>query len=274
MLKKRQDIVKAAVKQESGVEKARDRVVRQIQQMLSAYSAEVRVMILDPKRFKSGDVTFQKASKLIAELAEVLNDTGLDAVVNGYLDEYEQLNEQVKDYFDGAGLSTELSGVSEKSLQTYIGYSEDLLVDTVQRRMVQPLQEAIFQGVFAGRTTEQLMDDIGARLDTVDAVQFESLVEENMRRYQRALTAETAEEVGLLIYEYVGPDDEITSDQCRAILHGGDHGVPAMYLKEEITIDMVDGLKDNPMVAGGHYGCRHKFMPVTEAYARSQGWEE
>lgn len=106
--------------------------------------------------------------------------------------------------------------------------------------------------------------------------QAEVMVNDAFASFQRAVLVETAAAVDLEIFVYIGPDDDITSDQCVEMLHVDKHGAEGMLYKEEITPDLHPNLAKygrNPLIGGGHPNCRHHWSPVTVDYAVSEGFE-
>lgn len=274
MLKRREDLVSSVLGQTKQADEAKTRLEKLIKKLYKDTNSRLLALLRNPK-LVSGDkrISLAVATRIMKELDKVVTEAGMDAVINGYLDEFEGLSEQVEKYFKKLGVAPQLANSSQEALKAYVRFSETQLRNLADRKLKEPLQEALFQGVFSDANRSDLVNNLETVADNLSTAQLEVLVDETFNRYQRALTVETAEDVGLEIYEYVGPNDEITSDQCREILENAPHGVSGMYYKDEIGVDMADGLEEDPLIAGGHINCRHKFMPLTLDYAKSQGFE-
>jgi hypothetical protein len=89
----------------------------------------------------------------------------------------------------------------------------------------------------------------------------------SMMGFNRTVTKAKAEEAGLNLFIYMGPDDKVTRPFCHELLQKK----PAIYTSEEIDgMDNDQGLSVS--VYGGGYNCRHQWRALTEQKARSLGW--
>jgi hypothetical protein len=75
------------------------------------------------------------------------------------------------------------------------------------------------------------------------------------------------------MFMYFGPNDKVTRPTCREILMSAPHGIPGMFYRDEINVNMAAGLIANPMTAGGGWNCRHKFLPVRHSDAKAMGFQ-
>ena len=124
----------------------------------------------------------------------------------------------------------------------------------------------------AKSTASQAIANITQLETTLTPRQVTTLVTDSFGQYQRAVTAQKADTLGLEIYWFTGPLDRITSEQCRFLLTINRHGVPGMLYKDEISADLHPELQGDPLIMGGHWNCRHKYMPVTADFAQEQGF--
>lgn len=85
--------------------------------------------------------------------------------------------------------------------------------------------------------------------------------------FYRTVTSKKAEEVGLSLFLYIGPDDKVTRPFCRHVLERD----PAIYTRREIE-QMDNGQGLDVMTSGGGYNCRHHWRPVSEDYAKELGY--
>ena len=99
------------------------------------------------------------------------------------------------------------------------------------------------------------------------------MVEDAFAGYQRTVQAEVADNLGMEIFIYIGPADQITSEQCTAMFNVNLHGVPGMLYKNEITVNLHPKLRRDPLIGGGHPRCRHHWSPITTDYAVELGFE-
>jgi len=77
------------------------------------------------------------------------------------------------------------------------------------------------------------------------------LLQDSFARFSRTTTAKLFQDVPEQKFEYVGPDDEVTRDECVTGLVAG-----------QITADQIPTETDTTMEGGGGFNCRHEWIPV------------
>jgi hypothetical protein len=273
MLKTRKDFVRRAGTDAKTADAATARMEREIQRLFKSYNAQVKALIRNPSILsKSQTFDLAVAQRVINDLSRILVDAGRDDVVGAYLDEFPDLHDQARSYFKQFGDLPDLGGASEESLAAYVEFTTGKFVQSLDAKLIGPLEQGLFQATFGNMPRETVVETIVSLADNLTETQAITLVDDSFRQFQRGVTNLTAEELGMEVFWYQGPDDEITSDQCQHILTDDPHGVEGMYYRDEISIDMHEKLRADPFVAGGHPNCRHKFYPVTLDFAKEQGF--
>lgn len=261
-----------------GVDKARTsarkRIETELQKLYADVFARVKAQVNNPRALKVGDAaTYDSTLKMIGQLTGILQDAGFDDLVNNYLDEFEGLTKAALDYYIAFGAKPSLAGISSQTLDAYVRFTEGELRNMVPAKLLSPIQSALLQVNFGGAERSAVYDQVVALEESITPVQAVVLVDDAFASFQRAVLNETASALDLSIFTYLGPDDDITSDQCEEMLHVDYHGVEGMLYKDEITVKLHPKLTRDPLIGGGHPRCRHHWSPITDDYAEAQGFE-
>lgn len=224
----------------------------------------------------------EEAQEIIAladDLADLLVDAGVEDLVNDFLDKFSPLAIDAIEYFEEfeqISKSDPLGGIDATVLDAYITGSEERLRDITDRSLVQPIQDSFLEIMYGGLSRETLVDQILQRGTTLRPDQVVVLINQQFANFQRQVTVMKGDEVfgENPLFQYLGPLDDITSPQCREMLTINKHGAPGILYKDEITIDLHPNLAriGNPLLNGGHPRCRHKWVPISLNYAKSQGF--
>lgn len=274
MFKHRDDLVKAVLGEDKNLQRARAQFARKLQNLYRNYKAQVEALLRRPRSIdKAARTAIARTQSIVDQMTSLLAVSGMDDIVADYLDEFPDLTRRALRYFSGLGEEAILGGVDVDRLDAYIDFSERRLRNIVDARLVKPMQEAVFSASFGDRLPSDIVAEVMARADFLTPTQVETVVYDTLVQYERAVTVEKAATLALDIFIYTGPEDEITSPQCEFLLNVTDHGLPGALYQDEISADLHENLRDNPLIAGGHPNCRHKYMPITEDYAVSLGFE-
>lgn len=260
------------------VEKLLRRYNRDVVRMFDSYITKVQNLILSQKANERGMIELREALNLGNRMADLIGDAGLEDVVENFLDEFEPLTEEALEYFKefkGFKRKDPLGDVDETHLDAWVLQSEKRLRGQVDASLVAPIQQSFLQAAFGQLPRDAIVEDIFKRGTTLTPAQVVTAVDSSFRDYQRQVTVLKGQE--LLgenpIYIYVGPDDEITSPQCQAMLRVNRHGAAGMLYQDEITTELHENLRDNPLIHGGHPRCRHQWMPISQDEAIARGFE-
>jgi hypothetical protein len=181
-----------------------------------------------------------------------------------------------------AGL--EALGLDKADALAVIDHAVGQLGAAIELKLIPPVQSAILQANLAGQNRDQLIEAIENIREAATPAQAVQQADLTYAQWQRAVVAAKADELGMDLFRFVGPDDGITSKQCHAMLHLHPHGAPGVLFRDEITVADIERLaaqegrhiaglmRYDPMTTGGHPGCRHHYSPVTPEYAAEYGF--
>lgn len=243
---------------------------KQLQTMYDRYSLRL-IKLLRKGGSETDLINMSDAAETISQLSQVLIDSGYGDIVAAYNAKFPELTANALNYFEAFGVKPSLAGIDEEGLHAIINFGRNELTAHIEAALVAPVQSHLLQAAVGNVSRSELVDTILA-LDP-NTLRAEVLVDDIYAQYQRSVTVQKGDVLDMEIYVYLGPDDDITSEQCDAMLHVDTHGVEGMLYKDEITVDLHDKLTRNPLIGGGHPRCRHQWSPVTEDYAVSLGFE-
>jgi len=121
-------------------------------------------------------------------------------------------------------------------------------------RYANELKTAMFRGLLTGQSSASIMQGltetygVGRALSSKQQVM---LLNDSFARFSRTTTAKLFQDVPEQKYEYVGPDDEVTRDECQTGLAAG-----------QITADQIPTETNTTIEGGGGFNCRHEWVPV------------
>ena len=261
----------------------------ELQRAVENYSFRLRAILAEAFRDASTLPSLAEAIELADTLADALIEAGLGDVMEAYIDGFRRVQDDALDYFQSFGIRATRAGIDVDGLNALVSLQEQAFLNLADRRLVSPMRDAVIQGVIGGRPRNAVLDEITRFMEDAGIVtradkpftdfQIETLVNDSYRRYYRQVKAEKAEALEMEVIWYQGPDDKITRPACHAMLNNGKHGVPDMHLRSELTIEQVNQWvgkpvqKENPLVVGGGWRCRHTLHPVTLAFAVSKGFK-
>lgn len=274
MLRRRDDLVREVIKEDDFRIGIQRRYERRIRTFLGGYAARLEATLRRPNISKAEMFDITVATKIANDLKRIMIDAGSDDIIADFVDDFGPATKSALQYFARvSGAKADLAGVDKESLQSLISFTEGTLRETVDRRYLFPVQEAVFQAAMGSINMSTAIDSIMSRAEELSEAQVTTLITDSFVQYQRTVTVQKGDALGLEVFIYTGPDDDVTSDQCRALLNYDEHGLEGGFYKDEISADLHPALKGNPLIAGGHVNCRHRFMPVTEDFAVEMGFE-
>lgn len=251
-----------------GIVKNRKLAVKQIEKELDKlfddYFRRVKAMALD-EMSQSEALSLTATTRMMQDLEQHLRDAGLDDVLDKYSAKFRPLAREALDYFSAFGIDVSLAGVSREAIGAYLSFAESELAKSIDRKLVAPIQSALLQANYGSLTRDEVIAQIQTLDETLTLNESVVLVDDAFSQFQRAMIVQAGENAELEIYQYLGPDDDITSDQCQAMLRYDEHGAEGFAYKDEITVDMHENLRANPLTAGGHPRC---FLPGTKVFGK------
>lgn len=230
------------------------------------YFVRVRVLIDSNKTLKKDDaLSLQATTAMMSDLTSTLEEAGLPDVLADYARKFRPLATEALKLFGELGLDASLAGLNPQALNAYVAFASSELARSIDAKLVPTIQSALLQANYGSLTRAEVVNQVVALEDSLTVGQATTLVNDAFAQFQRTVVVQQADELELEIYQYLGPDDEITSDQCEAMLHVDTHGAEGILYKDEITVDLHEDLRQNPLIAGGHPNC---FLPGTKIYGK------
>jgi hypothetical protein len=110
--------------------------------------------------------------------------------------------------------------------------------------------------------------DIGALHSDIGGAaisESKTVINTAIQGFNRAVNEKKAKDLGLTLFLYVGPDDDVTRPFCQ-------DRVDQIFTQEEIdSWDNGQGLPADVYLGG--YNCRHHLRPLTEELAAELGYD-
>ncbi len=267
-------VLLAAEREGKEIEEIQEQFRKELEAVYRRYKREVTGIMKSNLGYSAKTVRLAEVSKVLDELDKALAEAGLDdlRITNAKL--FKKTTESALKYFVDAGADLSKVNTSIDVFDAYIRHTNINLTKTLDIQLVEPVRTQLFQSTFGGISRAAVVDNISALLPNLSVTKVEQAADWAFESFQRQVTVETGDRLGLEIYEFMGPMDALTSPQCEAMLEYNEHGAPGFYYLDEITTDLHEDLVYPPLINGGHPNCRHKFYPVTLEYAKSKGFEE
>lgn len=223
-----------------------------------------------PRLVRLGDeADALEATSVLSGLLSSLEAQGLQSVVNEirttYIDELSSLATR----FEITGFETALSDFNSATVRALIT-NDTQRVTKLLTPYVDDVSSTLMRAVIGGQTL-----DVSALLDvTTDVLesQLETELNTMLSSFSQTVSNNRADELGLELFIYVGPDDKITRDFCEAVLEEG-----PIYTRKEI--DDLNNHPDNEsdldvFTYCGGYNCRHRWIGISKEDAIEMGWKE
>ena len=210
-----------------------------------------------------GDVAASDAAKLLGDLSTQINKLVLAPELAKLDPIYARELANVKKYFEAFGYKNVLTGADAKFAETLITFD----VSAVKTRVLagtDALKSAVMRSVISGGKPD-LTDLIDSRTAGIVG-NVETELRTGLSGFQQSLINNKAGEVGLDLFIYLGPDDDITRPFCKDVLDAN-----KVWTEEQINaLDNEQGL--DAFTYGGGYNCRHQWRPVSAEWAEENGY--
>lgn len=283
------ELVNLLDRAEQAIELASVDTILALQRVVEDYGLRLRLLLaeafVNPDRLP----TLAEALALSEQLAEALADAGLEDVMSVYFQGFRAVEAEAVSYFGAFGIEESRIGLDVSSLNAFVAFEEQRFLALADRRLVEPVRNAVMNGVVGGRPRNVVLDEITGFIRDQGILtaadrpftdyQIETLVGDSFRAHYRQVKLDQADRLGMEVVWYQGPLDGKTRAACKAMLTQGKHGVPNMHLKSELTIEAVNAMvgrdvqKVNPLTGGGGFNCRHNISPVSAGFAASKGFK-
>jgi len=212
------------------------------------------------KGIEGRDVRAIDAARILGGIRQNLADAGLGEVLIEvealYANELDKLEQSLGKYGRGVEVMTGADVELVEALATFdfeqLSNEIDLTVDELR---------SIAMRKVMGSEDVDLSEDIDGLSDRASRY-GETTLRTALAGMNRSMTLSKSEELGLELFVYLGPDDDITRPFCEA-------RVGQVFTRQEIDEwDNGQGL-DAAIYCGG-YNCRHQLSPISEEDAKRE----
>ena len=201
------------------------------------------------------DITAIEAAKALGDLHEQLLEMGLEdalaRIETIYADEFQAVRAEMEEIAPGV-LFSEIDADAARALM-------ELNVDAIEDRVRvtgSNLRTEVMRDVVGGQKVDRkaLRETYGTKLGH----NIETEISTGISAYHQSLINKKSDELGLELFVYLGPLDNVTRPICRHILEKG-----AIFTDEERK--QFNGVKGATLPVetyGGGYNCRHQWSPI------------
>lgn len=212
-----------------------------------------------------GEFGARNAAQVLGSLQTALMDLGLTEELGNLQALYATELGYIAKVFAAVGAKDIFGDTDATVIETLITFDTDQVFGMVSG-YVDDVKATMMRAVLVGETPNfrSTHEELGSRLIS----NLETEMTTALQGFSRSVTQAKAKELGFELFEYMGPEDEITRDFCQDLLDKD----PPIYSEGEIeTMDNGQGLPVSSY--GGGYNCRHQWRPISEEKAREAGWE-
>lgn len=222
-----------------------------IDSLLSEFERDINGM---SRKLQSGlTALFRQGDYGADEIRAVFIQAGYQDAVNSFIAKYEQMFDFAKDLAGEIGVPFQLSRRSLEVLELMKGAdlkrlgttSEAIINNLINAGVQNEINKAPFTTIVQNMRDE--IDDMKRRLVTE--------ADTGIYRFDRAIKKAQYDESDIETFEYFGPLDDKTREECRIALAANKQGGLTRDEIQELPVDFVNG---------GGWNCRHEFLPYVE----------
>lgn len=217
---------------------------------------------------QSGSIEGAEAAQVLISLESALKKLGLNEDLQRLRIIYASERKGIIRDFNKLGFKGELfSNTDEDVVEALIKFDTDRTAANINRYLGN-VRSVIMSSVLVGETPDfaEVHDNYGPKLEA----NLEAELNTSIAAFDRTVTVKKAQDLGLELFVYRGPDDKITRPFCDKLLNQRD---PAIYTIDEIRAMNNDTGLD-VITYGGGYNCRHQWSPVSYERAKQLGYKE
>lgn len=207
-----------------------------------------------------------EAASIIGGLNQALIDRGLGDVVRKIRAAYADELSAISTRFSLSEINQAFSSADTAVVEALINNDLEKVTKLISP-YVDDVGSTVLRAVIGGE-----QPDIQALLDKSTGIlesQLTTEVDTLLSGFSRTVTANKAQEFGLSLFLYVGPDDKVTREFCQGVL---EHKDPPIYSVEEIRA-LENGQGLDALIYGGGYNCRHQWAAMSQEEAITMGWK-
>jgi hypothetical protein len=187
-------------------------------------------------------------------VVNVFNESGYEGLVQEFVDKYDEFIKYGATLGKEIGIPLVLTDrslsvlelIKEAEIGKMLSARESIVNTMVDIGLRREIEGASLRNVIAD--IELGIDELGRRIGA-EAHTGASI-------FDRAIKSEQFKEAGIETFVYVGPDDEVTRDECSATL--ADPRQHTGWTRDDIDASQVS------FIGGGGYNCRHEWLPFVK----------
>jgi len=197
-----------------------------------------------------------RVRNLLHSLQVEARNAGMGNAIDSVVDELKTLSTSILDQAGDLGLPGVFTETTGQSVKDLIWDAQRTVIDR-ERSIASDLEKLLIRSYTGATKRDDLLLNIAAKLkgNMRDAITEASEVVSNFATQTRVTHFG---EAGVEWWTFDGPMDERTSEWC------------GHFVGRRVTMDMADsyatawGRKHPlpPSISGGHYGCRHEWVPL------------
>lgn len=215
------------------------------------------------RNIELGEYSALQAAQALGGLQESLKAAGLGDQVSELVNIYGTELRDIKSRFKKTtGKNIALNDVDLETTQALITFDTDVVANRITG-YVDDVKATVMRSVITGTVPNfgELHDELGGAL--VNNLNTE--LNTTLAGFSRTINLSKAEDLGIDLFLYAGPDDKATREFCA-------ERVGNVYTRQEIeSWDNGQGLQ--PDIYLGGYNCRHRLDPVSPELAKELGYD-
>ena len=214
------------------------------------------------KRLEAGEIPALEAAQVLGGLREQLLSLGLAEEVQELTKIYGRELNNIKEKFERVNKSKVVYTASDLQVIESLITFDTAVVDNRLSLYADDIKAAVMRSVIGGAPVDLdvLLESAGKELERNLVTDLNT----SMQGFSRSVNLMKADEVGIELFLYAGPDDSLTRPFC-------DERVNRVFTREEIEAwDNEQGLPADIYLGG--YNCRHELVPVDLETAKEFGY--
>lgn len=225
------------------------------------------------RRIEEDDLDAKEAARLLGRIMTELEKAGLDKQIAKSRKIYAEELSSVKAELKSLGADVVFSDTDRDTVETLVEGSFFKTKSKFEDYSAS-IREAAMRSLILGERPS--IDALSLRISDRVKAGLQSELNTSIQAFHRTVVLKKAQDVGFKLFEYLGPDDQITREFCERVLDGRAPGVKArpvpIYSIDEIRkMDNGQGLP--VMTHCGGYNCRHQWRPISEEDAKAEGYK-
>jgi len=206
----------------------------------------------------------------INEISSVLELQLASKVRAEFIQQYRAEIKAMDDLYAGLGYK-KVTGYDSATLTAILDFDVDKVSKNLQAYTTD-IRDTLSKVILTGGSfdIDQLINPVTNRIDGVLVTEVNTL----FAGFSQTVNIKKAEDLGLDIFQYIGPEDDLARDFCRDILTNKDPAIYSIQEIQEIENSGGNGQGLPILQYGGGYNCRHSFAPISRDRAIGLGYED